>query len=640
MIRWLSNYDYDFAIAAVPIQIILLIFYGLRRNLPIRQSVSFSVVMITNLLMTIFDIVSCEINELYLTTPHLVLYLVNILYFVSFIVRGWALFDYTCESCREYKIISSHLRKLSFLPALFVCILIVITPWFSTIFTITDSGYQNCVFYKSIYYCTYFYIIISFVVTFSCFKHLKLRVKAGLISFNTILFIGLILRKLLYGNYLITSYVSILAILVIFITSENPDLYRDKQTKLFNKEAFDLIGINYLYNNKSFHCVSVSVHNYEFVESLYGSKQLNESLLKLGENLLSKYKGYYVFYFDEGNFLLLKQGRISDDKNNSYDVWKTRFANLHSFEDGDITLSISTLLLPFDVLKNNINNIKELLTYSFNSSFKENQKGNYLFKEDNLSELLREKDVENAINNALENNTISVYFQPIYSVKEEKIVGAEALARLIDPKIGYIPPLEFINIAEKNGAIMELGRQIFEKTCNIIERLDLRSKGIEFINVNLSPAQCLNNGLSNELAQIASKHNIQMNMFDFEITESSADDFLSIQKQMYLLQENGAELSLDDFGTGTSNLTRLMNLPIHVVKIDMDVTHAYFKKEASFLPDLIKMFQNANMKIVVEGIETEEMKNVLSKLNCDYLQGFYFSKALPPEEFNEYLNNL
>ncbi|MBP5280194.1 MAG: EAL domain-containing protein, partial [Erysipelotrichaceae bacterium] len=158
-------------------------------------------------------------------------------------------------------------------------------------------------------------------------------------------------------------------------------------------------------------------------------------------------------------------------------------------------------------------------------------------------------------------------------------------------------------------------------------------KDIEFINVNLSPAQCLNSMLSSELSAIAAKYDVSMNMIDFEITETAAEDFLSIQKQIYLLQKEGAELSLDDFGAGTSNLTRLMNLPIHVVKIDMEVAQSYFKEEVSFLPDLIRMFQNANMKIVVEGVETEEMKNMLMSLDCDYLQGFYFSKALPEDEF-------
>jgi len=126
-------------------------------------------------------------------------------------------------------------------------------------------------------------------------------------------------------------------------------------------------------------------------------------------------------------------------------------------------------------------------------------------------------------------------------------------------------------------------------------------------------------------------------MIDFEITETAASDFLSIQKQIYLLQKEGAELSLDDFGTGTSNLSRMMNLPIHVVKIDMDVAQAYFNNEAPFLPDLIRMFQNANMKIVVEGVESKQMKDMLLQMKCDFLQGYYFSKALPEDEFISFM---
>ena len=101
MFHWLSNYDYDFALAAIPVQFILLFFYGLRRNLPIRQSVCFTTVMLSNLVMTIVDIIACELNELYMSVPVVYLYLSNIIYFVSFIIRGWALFNYTVESCRE-----------------------------------------------------------------------------------------------------------------------------------------------------------------------------------------------------------------------------------------------------------------------------------------------------------------------------------------------------------------------------------------------------------------------------------------------------------------------------------------------------------------------------------------------------------
>ena len=639
MFNWLSNYDYDFALAAIPVQIILLTFYSVRRNLPIRQSKSFVIVMFANLIMTITDIIACEINEIYNQFPVAVVYLVNMIYFLSFIIRGWALFDYTAESCREYKILDSRSRFLAALPFMLVSCFVLVTPWLGTIFTIGESGYQNCFLYQSIYICNYFYIFASFICVITCFNKLSLRVRTGLISFNIVLFLGLLLRKLFYGKFLVTSYISILAILIIYITAENPDLYRDPRIKLFNKDAFNVIGLDRLYRNNPFHCIIASVHNYETAKALYGAKMLNDTLKKVGDILVKNVPGYYVFYFGNGNFLLLKDGIIVENENEYAETWKDRFNKMKAVSDDEISLSLSIMVLPYNMMRDNIYQINDLIAFSFTKAYRENQKGNFIVNDDILNALSREKDVEAALGRALEQHKVDAYFQAIYSTKENRIVGAEALARLIDPEIGYIPPLEFIEVAEKNGDIMELGRQIFEKVCSFVEKEHLKDRGIDFINVNLSPAQCLNSLLAAELTKIAEDHNISMNMIDFEITESAVDDFRSIQKQIFLLQQKGAELSLDDFGTGTSNLTRLMHLPIHVVKIDMDVAQAYFNNEAQFLPDLIRMFQHANMKIVVEGVETEEMKNVLTELGCDYLQGFYFSKPLPADQFMDYLNS-
>ena len=186
---------------------------------------------------------------------------------------------------------------------------------------------------------------------------------------------------------------------------------------------------------------------------------------------------------------------------------------------------------------------------------------------------------------------------------------------------------------------MELGRQMFERVCAFIARERLSEKGIESINVNLSPAQCMNDQLALELNEIAERYDVPMKMIDFEITETSIEDPMIIHRQMILLQKHGAEFSLDDFGTGTSNLTRLMKLPIHVVKLDMDVVNSYFTGEAGFLPDLVRMFQDANIKIVVEGVETAEMQRVLAEMGCDYQQGYYFSRPVPPEEFLAYLGS-
>ena len=633
MIHWISDYNYDFALASIPIQIILLIFFCSRRNLPIRQSFSFLMAMVCNLIMTSADLISCEMNEVWNAYPLPLMYLINILYFLGFIGRGWFLFDYTAESCMSYRYFFRLGQTLFALPALLSSALIVSTPWTGAIFQVTPAeGYFNCTLYPIIYFSTYFYIAASLFFVLIGWKHTGVRMKISLLGYNGILLAGIILRKQ-FMDTLVTSYFSILAILVIYLSAQNPDLYRDKKTRLFNRDAFDIIGTEYLYKKISFHCILVSTHNYAAAKALYGFHQLQRSLTIIGRFMIEQFPGYYVFYFGDGNFLLLRRGMFEEHRDQALKKLHERFEKPWLDEDTEVTLSMSYMVLPYHIMPNDIVRIDDLIRYLYEKAYVENVRGHIIAEEDMMENLSREETIEAVLGKALEEHRVETYLQPIYSSEEGKIVGAEALARLIDPELGIIPPGDFIGVAERTGDIMELGRQVFENVCRFIDEEKAVEQGLKFVNVNLSPAQCMNNQLVNELSEIAERHHVSMELFDFEITETSVDNHDQILQQMLRLQACGSELSLDDFGAGTSNLSRLLKLPIHVVKIDMDVVWSYFRGESSVLPDLVQMFQNADLKIVVEGVETAKMKDALADMGCDYQQGYYFSKPIPREEF-------
>ncbi|MBR3393332.1 MAG: EAL domain-containing protein, partial [Firmicutes bacterium] len=428
-------------------------------------------------------------------------------------------------------------------------------------------------------------------------------------------------------------------ILVIYLTSQNPDLYRERQTHLFNREAFDVIGSEYLNKKIAFHCVVISAHNYETANIIYGYNQLKRCLTLIGQWMVSHFKGYYVFYYGSGNYILFHNGTFEENKDQTIQIISDRFQKSWKDIDTEVSLETSVMILPYDVMPNDINQINDLIHYITKRSFAENNLGNVVVRKDLVEAFQREELIESALGKALEEKRMEVWFQPIYSTIDRRIIGAEALARLNDPELGYIPPSDFISVAEQTGDIMDLGRQIFTGVCRFAKDYPLESLGLKFINVNLSPAQCLNENLAYELTEIAKSYGIPMNQLDFEITETAVNDYQMIKKQMLRLQEQGAELSLDDFGSGMSNLTSLMQLPIHIVKIDMDVVRSYFRGETTVLPDLISLFQNADMQIVVEGVETLEMKEALTEMKCDFQQGYFFSKPLPPEEFLSYLRN-
>ncbi len=640
MIEWISSFNYDFAIASIPIQVILLVFYGVRRNLPTKQSAYFWFVMIANLIMTLSDIISCEMNEIWMDFPLWVMYAINHAYFLAFLIRGWALFAYTAESTFCYSNDNKLFKVVTAIPVLTGCILTLSTPWTSAIYTIAEDGYHNCSLYKTIYFSTYFYIIVSILLVFKNWSKLSgRRMKAGLLSFNLLLLFGILIRKQFY-HMLVTSYFSILCILIIFLTSENPDLYREGRTRLFNKNALNRIGREFREKRIPYSLLAISINNYEASKLIYGVNVINNELQIIAGWLTKSYPKDYSFYTRNGNFIVMIKGQLGRTVEEVVNEWKVNFSNLQELSESGVPIQASMVFISESVIQKSPLPVNDLARFSLSHAYAENRKNNYVFTKELLVETQKQKAIEKAVKQAISDHRFEVYFQPIYSVKDNKVMGAEALARLKDPEMGFIPPIEFIKIAEKNGDIIEIGRQIFDKVCAFLEHIDTDKLGIEFINVNLSPIQCISPNLVKDLSAIAKKHNVSMDIFDFEITESIIEDYDAIQVTIAGLRAMGAELSLDDFGTGAANLTSLMNLPIHVVKVDMTFVRSYFTGKADFLPDLIKLFIHSNMEIVVEGIETPDMKERMAELGCQYEQGYYFSRPLPPEEFMKYMESL
>jgi EAL domain-containing protein (putative c-di-GMP-specific phosphodiesterase class I) len=462
------------------------------------------------------------------------------------------------------------------------------------------------------------------------------RVKVCMIIYNVILIVGIIFRRQ-FDNTLITSYFSILAILVIYMTIQNPDLYRERKTYLFNLAAADKITKELLFRRLPFHCVTLNVQKYESLKTLYGNSQMMKSVTRMGEWIIESFPEYYIFYFGNGEFMMLQKEAMADRRSEILEKLYKHFEFPWKCEETDIAMDMSVIAVPWDYMKDRGERLVDLIRYAYNNAYVMNKQGIVFFNDEMQEDMERKEAVERAVGLALEEERIEIYLQPIYSVWENRIVGAEALARLNDPDLGFIPPDEFIRIAEQTGDIMELGRQIFDKVCQFIEENDIRQYGIERINVNLSPAQCMNAQLAGILAETAEKHSVPFSMIDFEITETFVEDRSIMHNMMVYMQKMGAEFSLDDFGAGTSNIARLMQLPIHIVKLDINVVWAYFDGESDILPDLVRMFQNADLEIIAEGIETEEMKQSLADMGCDFEQGYYFSRPMPAEQFIEYI---
>jgi len=241
---------------------------------------------------------------------------------------------------------------------------------------------------------------------------------------------------------------------------------------------------------------------------------------------------------------------------------------------------------------------------------------------------------------AIKEDRIEVFYQPIYSIKKQKFVSAEALARIRCKDGSIIPPGAFIPIAEETGLISEVGEIMFDKTCRFMKEHDLNRYGVKYIEANVSVVQCSSEALADAYISIMKKHQLSPSCINLEITESASINMrTALLDNMERLLDYGVSFSLDDFGNGQSNLNYIVDMPVQIVKFDRDMTQAYFANEKAkfILRATMNMIHDMKFKIVSEGVETEEQFEALKELGIDYIKGYYFSKPLEAHEFLDYI---
>ena len=217
--------------------------------------------------------------------------------------------------------------------------------------------------------------------------------------------------------------------------------------------------------------------------------------------------------------------------------------------------------------------------------------------------------------------------------------SAEALVRLLDDDGKLIFPNDFIEDMERDGKIVELGKIVFEKVCQFISENDMEKLGLHYIEVNLSTIQCLQENFAASYIEIVKKYNVDPKYINLEITETGQIAQRILLNNIEILKDYGFTFSLDDFGTGNSNLNYIVEMPVDIVKFDKTMVNSYFNNEiASYVMNsTINMIKGLGYKIVFEGIETYEQTLVVRKINVEYIQGYYYSKPISQAEFIEFL---
>lgn len=280
------------------------------------------------------------------------------------------------------------------------------------------------------------------------------------------------------------------------------------------------------------------------------------------------------------------------------------------------------------------------LQYAKQNSMDFAESGRILLDKDMTNRMYEERLIEQLLVDAIQNDWVEVYYQPIYSIKEKRFVSAEALIRIVEEDGTIVPPDTFIGIAEKNGMILKLGEIVFKKVCQFISQNHPEELGIRYIEINLSVVQCSYEHLADSFIEIMEWYHINPAMINLEITESgSVGTTKTLLENMNKLIEYGVKFSLDDFGTGHSNLNYIVDMPVDIVKFDRSMIVSYFDNgKAKYVMDAaMHMIHGMELQIVSEGIETKEQLETMEQLGISYIQGYYFSKPVSSDNFLSFI---
>lgn len=245
------------------------------------------------------------------------------------------------------------------------------------------------------------------------------------------------------------------------------------------------------------------------------------------------------------------------------------------------------------------------------------------------------------IKKIIDEDRICLHMQPIYSIKKNKFISAEFLVRLIDYDENLIYPSDFIPLIEGSKLMFKLEIKILQKACELLTKQEIENLDLEYIEINMSAKNAEQHNFIKKAQNIIDLNNIEHKKLNIEVTETSQpENEISFFQNLYSLRQNDFRISLDDFGTGTSNFQYLLNIPAKLVKLDMSLIQSAFnnKKSISIIHGIILISHAVGSKVVAEGVEDEKVFELLKDLEVDYIQGFYFSKPLPVEDFVSFIN--
>ncbi|MBQ8412745.1 MAG: bifunctional diguanylate cyclase/phosphodiesterase, partial [Lachnospiraceae bacterium] len=611
MKEWMSSFD----LAALSLLLIIMIWFLTEKKVPLKSHSTYFCLVSMTFMVTVLELIISNMRTEYVAAESLGYTILLIWYSVSFNLIP-SMFAYYISLVANFnRKVKRVFKTICRVCMVTVTLILSLNPFIKWAYYYDGDTYvqRPGVIIVQIINAT---MVIMAIVAIARFTSQISFLNAVIVILSIAVFIwAWFVQKL--QDVQIFSFFFALACATFYHYLHNPGVILDTKTHLYNRNFMGEYIASKFSDAKRFGVIVVAMDDFKFINKTYGVDTGDELLVQIGRFLRTINKTNVTFRFGSDQFCVVVNKNVSKMSEVAEYIHE-RFLHpwyCDSAAGAMMSASICCIECPKDA--ESYGELVEVIDYSM-AVAKKNKKGGISWATDvELDKIRNDKAVEKAVRLAMDREELMVYYQPIYSVNHSGYNSAEALVRLKDDELGWISPEVFIPIAEKNGMIVEMGEIILEKVCKFIRDNNLKDTSIEYVEVNISPIQLIQVDFADRVKAILEKYDVEPRQINIEITETATIASMSVVKDnINKLVEYGITFSLDDYGSGSSNIDYINRMPFKIIKLDKYIIWDAFKNDKAgiTLEYTIGMLNALQLLIVAEGVETAEMRDKLKDI--------------------------
>ncbi|SFB73845.1 EAL domain-containing protein [Butyrivibrio sp. YAB3001] len=561
------------------------------------------------------------------------LFLSNVAQFVYFITHfliAPMFAIYIVLVCNVQFRFSNRARIMMAIPAVFLEILVLLSPFFHTVYYVDE----NLTFYRMFgvyiaYGISVFYVLFAAVALIMYWNSLTNVKRIAMIYFTALVLFGTILQMVVIEirSELMAEAIGFMGLMMML---ENDDDRTDVTTRINNRNAFIKDAGSYFKYKRDFYTICVRIVNADIYRKIAGYEEFEKVNVMIADYLKGLDKHIEAYRMGIDTFMVICADMDKEAADAVADNIYDRFTKEWICKENGIILS--TMIFEASS-PDQFGSVEYLLLLS-DGAF--DDVTDHVMRNHELDFILRRADVENAVKRGIENESFRIHFNPIYTRDELAICAADAYLSLKDWALGSIKYEEFIPIAEQTGMIEQLGWFMIDQVFYFLGGGIVEEMGLEFISINLSSVQIIKTDFVERVQSLWEKYGVSPSKIVFDITESAAAaDQNILNSVMQKLSEAGVRFFMDEYGTGFFNMQSAASFIFEGVKIDANLIKNASKTPQNriILENRLKMMGQMGKKIVLTNVLDQESLDAVSNIKVNYLQGPYFSQPVSKNEF-------